>query len=188
MNWKKIENDDLICDYFVSDTGQVKKGEYRFYRVSPLVGRYECVSKEKLVALNLTSHTKPRVYVALETKSGKQKNFFVHRLVAQSFIENPKNKSEVNHIDGQPMNNKVDNLEWVSKSENEQHAYSNGLKINLKGSANPSSKLTENDVIEIKNRLSNGDSPAEISKDYPVDKMAIYKIKNGLRWSHIKNN
>lgn len=186
MNWKKIENNELICDYFVSDTGQVKKGEYTFHRVSPLFGRYECVSKEKLMTLNLTSHRNPRFYVGLGTKSGKQSNFYVHRLVAQAFIDNPENKPEVNHIDGDPTNNKVENLEWVTKSENEIHAYATGLKIGQKGSTNPKSKLTEDDVIKIKTRLNNGESPTDISNDFPVDRMAIYKIKNGSRWSHIK--
>jgi hypothetical protein len=84
------------------------------------------------------------------------------------------------------MNNKVNNLEWVTKSENEIHAYSTGLKISQKGSTNPTSKLTEDDVVKIKTRLNNGESPTDISNDFPVNKMAIYKIKNGLRWSHIK--
>lgn len=53
---------------------------------------------------------------------------FMHRAVATLFIPNPDNKEQVNHIDGDKTNNHVDNLEWVSQSENLKHAYANGFK------------------------------------------------------------
>lgn len=60
-------------------------------------------------------------------KNGKVKQFLVHRLVAEAFIPNPDNKPEVNHIDGDKLNNKVENLEWVNHSENMLHAHTTGL-------------------------------------------------------------
>ena len=64
-------------------------------------------------------------------KDGEQTQHLGHRLIAQSFIDNPDGKPEVNHIDGNKSNNAVDNLEWVTKSENSKHAYATGLITNI---------------------------------------------------------
>jgi len=58
---------------------------------------------------------------------GKQKNLYIHRLVALSYIPNPENKPQVNHIDGNPLNNKISNLEWCTPKENVHHAIKIGL-------------------------------------------------------------
>lgn len=57
----------------------------------------------------------------------------IHRLVAETFIDNPLEKKEINHIDGNKQNNHVSNLEWCSRSENVKHAYTAGLRISRKG-------------------------------------------------------
>ena len=59
---------------------------------------------------------------------GQSKKYFRHRLVAEHFLDKPEEKDFVNHIDGDKSNNSLENLEWVSQSENEKHAFENGLK------------------------------------------------------------
>jgi len=66
-------------------------------------------------------------YVVALHKDNKQKTFNIHRLVAESFINNDFNKGYVNHINGIKTDNKVENLEWVTAKENNIHAHKIGL-------------------------------------------------------------
>jgi hypothetical protein len=80
-------------------------------------------------------------FYAFRDTNGKQKNVSVHRLIAIHFIPNPNNYKEVNHIDGNKINNHISNLEWVNKSMNMKHAYRLGLctPVCIKGKENPES-------------------------------------------------
>lgn len=75
--------------------------------------------------------------------------YYVHRLVAQVFIENKDNKPCVNHIDGNKSNNNINNLEWVTYSENNRHAYRTGLKKPITKSKKHRSVCMLNDNKEI---------------------------------------
>lgn len=76
--------------------------------------------------------------------NGKRKICRIHRLVAEVFIPNPNDKSEVNHCDGHKLNNYVSNLDWVTPSENMQHAYGTGLRKS--GEENFNAELTHEQV------------------------------------------
>lgn len=117
-------------------------------------------------------------------KYGKCNHRTVHRLVAKVFIPNPNNLTQVNHIDGNKMNNRVDNLEWVSPSGNIKHAYETGLmnSDHLKGSKHHKTKLTEQDVLDI--RESNL-KPKDLSKKYNISYSTVIDILNRKTWKHI---
>lgn len=65
--------------------------------------------------------------------NGHRTNFAIHRIVANAFIPNPEHKLEVNHIDGNTKNNRADNLEWATSSENKIHAYKKEENHNVRG-------------------------------------------------------
>lgn len=114
-------------------------------------------------------------------KNGKPKEKGIHRVVAENFIENPCNKDTVNHIDGVKTNNCVSNLEWATKEENMKHAYDNGLKKPIRGCESANSKLTPENVTQIKNEYivqSSEFGGVALSKKYNVSKAAIYRIIN----------
>lgn len=120
------------------------------------------------------------------TKSRQdQKNYKVHRLVAEYYLKSANPQLQVNHIDGDKKNNEVNNLEWVSGLENIRHSWRTGLhKKSRKGSNNSQSKLTESDIPVIRERLTK-ETLLSIARDYGVDKTLISQIKHGKAWKHV---
>ena len=110
------------------------------------------------------------------------KRYFVHRLVAEKYLENKDNKPQVNHIDGNKQNNCVDNLEFVTNQENRNHAIKNGLQV--VGEKCPYSKLKEKDVIYILKNLNKKNS--ELSKMFNVSESTINDIRKNRTWKHLK--
>ena len=113
-------------------------------------------------------------------KDGISKNVSVHRMVALAFIPNPSNKAEVNHKDGNKLNNTVPNLEWVSKSENALHAYR--VLGKKHGNGHHSVKLTADKAREI--YLSNAPT-IDLARKYGVSDTMIRNIKNGKAWKEV---
>lgn len=112
--------------YQVSDLGRVRSLERTI--IDSLCTR---IFKGKVLKQTEHNGKQPYFYVTL-SKSRKNKKLLVHRLVAETFIPNEDNKEQVNHIDGDPQNNTIINLEWVTNAENTQHAYDTGLYVNSK--------------------------------------------------------
>ena len=103
------------------------------------------------------------------SKNKKRKEFKIHRLVAMSFIPNPENKEQVNHIDGDKSNNKVTNLEWVTQSENITHSYSLGLHSTTKKPY----KMTNDKISLLKSMLKENKTLKEIAETLEVSVSTI---------------
>lgn len=132
-------------------------------------------------------------YVRVTTSSigGKRRRKLLHVLVAEAFIHKPKGSTEVNHKNGLKTDNRAENLEWTTHSENMKHAFGNGLIKPLRGNKSTSAKLTEDDVVKIKQELK---APyysgmiRKIAMRYGVVPEAISAIRHGKNWSHVGIN
>ena len=113
------------------------------------------------------------------SRDGEKRSVSVHRLVASAFLPNPASKPEVNHINGDRSDNRVENLEWATRSENEIHAFRVlGKKPNAPWRGTPrrfARLFTDSQVRSIR---SDPRSSTEIARQYGVSKTAIRNIKN----------
>lgn len=117
-------------------------------------------------------------------ENNKVKHILVHREVAKHFIPNPKKYPQVLHKDDNPRNARWDNLEWGTQSKNIQDCADKGR--GFIGSKNGNSKLTEEDILKIRNFISNGESARSIAKIFGVAHFQILSIKNRKTWKHVK--
>jgi hypothetical protein len=136
----------------------------------------------------LAQMTHPEGYKRVKFPRGyKGAHIQVHRLVAMAFHPNPDNLPQVNHIDGDKGNNYYLNLEWVSNSENQKHAFKIGLQPSKKGERHAMHILKEHQVLEIRELLASEKyTQHEIGKMFGVSNYCICDIKCGKSWNHIK--
>ena len=116
---------------------------------------------------------------------GEQHAFTVHRIVTEAFLGIRPEGTEVNHKDGNKINNRLENLEYVTRSENALHAHRTGLSNAVNGEKVGSSKLTEENVHEIRRLLVN-ETQTAIALKFNVSNVTISDVARGVTWMHVK--
>ena len=158
-----------------------------FYRISKngevaSIQRNGTVSDQRLIKPTISTNGYMKVSLRC---NGKRYTRNIHRMLAQTFIENKENLPCVNHIDGNKLNNSLLNLEWVSYSRNTQHAYDNGLTKVAKGESK--SMLTNKDVLNIVKMKKDGGTLRGIAKEFGISASSVSDIVLGRTWSHVTN-
>lgn len=173
--WKPVVGYETL--YEVSDYGRVRS--LSGYRGVNMWGA-PCFIKGKILTPALNKKGYPHVRI-------KRKTFLVHRLLAIAFFPCTNYKNlQINHIDCDKSNNLIENLEWCDNDYNIAHAHENGRFDKIMGHGNMHSKLTTEDVIEIKKLLKAGIlSGPKIAQKFNVRHGSIYGIKHNRYWKHL---
>lgn len=127
----------------------------------------------------------PNGYLSIQTSIDKKRvNVSAHRLVWQYFFGDIPQSTEINHLNGIKNDNRPENLELVTKSENAKHAVETGLTNPpiVFGENNPNVKLTPGQVVEIRKRYQGGETITDLAKVYPIGKSQVWNIVSGDAW------
>lgn len=173
--WKDIKG--FEGSYQVSNLGKVRSLDREITKTN----RHGDVQNFKLKGKELRFNDNGKGYLSVQLGRGNRR--YVHRLVAEMFIDNPFELPTINHIDNNTKNNNVTNIEWVTQQENIQHKVRQGRQH--KGERIPSTKLKEDDVREIRKLLSDGVSQTKIAEMYNITQTPVSKIKRGVTWSYV---
>ena len=173
--WKEIEGFEEL--YMVSNLGAIKSLEKMW-------ATYNSAIRTKPETIMKQSMDSNGYFQVCLSKGGRAKNYLVHRLVAKAFIKNSENKKDINHINCVKTDNRVENLEWATRSENIRHALENNLVDSAKGSRHGMSILKEEDVIKIRS-LGDKYTKKELAEMFGVGRRSINEILNKKSWKHI---
>jgi len=153
------------------------------------VGKNGGVRKDggKWLTLRVDNRGKGYYRLTLIDAKGKRKPWLVHRLVAITYLDNPRSLPFVNHINGITTDNRVENLEWCDASGNAKHAYTNKLvKIpNQAGEKNSQSKLTIEDVKQIRLLAETGMGDTAISRELQLPRPAVQGVTKYRTWKDV---
>lgn len=174
--WKDIINFEGY--YQCSNFGNIRSLD----REINTKGGTKRISKGKI----LKPKTNPFYYCVGLSKFNKCKTYYIHRLVASSFISNSNNLPEINHIDGNKLNNNITNLEWITSSKNKYHAFEIG--VSKKGKDNNLAKFSKEIIENVKKDLSKKIyTQRQIAHKYEMSYAQVSRIKTNKTRKYLGN-
>jgi hypothetical protein len=158
-------------------------GGVRTYRLS---GRHGGRFGENPRLLRPIVHKRGYAYVCLVIGNGRRMTL-VHRLVLETFVGPRPEGMECRHLDGNPTNNRLDNLAWGTREENLADSFRHGrlVRCSHKGMTSGASKLNDQQVLEMRRLREDGSSLAELALRFGVSGGTVCHICNHVTWRHL---
>ena len=183
----KDENFWLALEDLPHEQWRNVSGYEEHYQISNL-GRVKSLKRGRQKILKVRFY-RDEEYLAVELfMHSKSKIIKIHRLVAEVFVPNPDGKPQVNHVDGNKLNNRMSNLEWVTVSENIRHAYYTGLIKKKSGCEHPDAKFTEEQIRYIRKVYKPFDKEFgmnALSRKFNTGLSTICRIVNGESYKNV---
>lgn len=190
MKWRPVFGYEGL--YEVSDKGDIRS----LVCGGPFGKRKRPASRAVILSKDKNGY----IRVGLCKTGQSRKNMLVHRIVLFAFSGMPPVGMECNHIDGDKSNNRISNLEWVTRAENGRHKANTGLAASgdrhgmrlhkglVAGEKNGRAILCADDAVRIMALYNDGCKIAELARRFSVSESAVASIVHGRSWKHIIEN
>jgi hypothetical protein len=155
----------------IVDMKQFRNTQYMVYedgRIFNAITKRFVTPYKRLLRKNSSERHLVSLYI-----DGKQKHLLYYRVLAEVYIPNPENLPQVNHIDGNPLNNDLSNLEWCTATTNNIHAITTGIRP---------CKINQQIADEIRYKVSQGATQTSMCKEYNLGRNILSKIINNKSW------
>ena len=175
IKWRDIKGFEGM--YQVSNTGLIRSLDRSILKSNG-------VTQRRVGHIMIQVKNPKGYYIIGLSKNHKRLASTVHKIVASTFLKKGSH-TQVNHKDGNKLNNMVSNLEWTNGSGNIKHAYDNGLMAKPTGSKHPLAQIDEEVATTIKSMLNSDINSVDICKLMSISRHIVRDIKRNKTWRHV---